>query len=111
MRKWIFVAGVAVGYVLGARAGRQRYDQIVDATRKVQANPTVQNLAGLLQDQVEKVSGKCRDRFAETGIGARLLREEVSRAKHTNPVPERWETAGTAPSSRGNPGRNGVSGY
>ncbi len=33
--KLIFSSGVIVGYVLGARAGRERYDQIVDLARSL----------------------------------------------------------------------------
>ncbi|GAA2041526.1 MULTISPECIES: hypothetical protein [Streptomyces] len=43
MRKLIFVAGAAVGYVLGARAGRERYDQIADAARRFLDKPAVRN--------------------------------------------------------------------
>jgi hypothetical protein len=34
-------AGLAIGYVLGSRAGRDRYEQIVAATRKAQNHPAV----------------------------------------------------------------------
>ncbi|MEU4560535.1 hypothetical protein AB0F72_19325 [Actinoplanes sp. NPDC023936] len=34
------VAGVAVGYVLGSRAGRERYEQIAATARRVAAHPT-----------------------------------------------------------------------
>jgi hypothetical protein len=34
-------AGVAVGYVLGSRAGRDKYEQIVAAARKAQSHPAV----------------------------------------------------------------------
>jgi hypothetical protein len=33
-------AGLAVGYVLGARAGREKYEQISAAARKVSSQPT-----------------------------------------------------------------------
>jgi hypothetical protein len=33
--------GLAVGYVLGSRAGRDKYEQIVAAARKAQSHPTV----------------------------------------------------------------------
>lgn len=36
-----FAAGLAVGYVLGTRAGRERYQLIVDSVRKVGSHPTV----------------------------------------------------------------------
>jgi hypothetical protein len=32
-------AGLAVGYVLGSRAGREKYQQIVAAARKAQDHP------------------------------------------------------------------------
>jgi hypothetical protein len=35
------VAGLAVGYVLGSRAGREKYEQIAATARKVNAHPTV----------------------------------------------------------------------
>ncbi|MEU4621883.1 hypothetical protein AB0G04_18155 [Actinoplanes sp. NPDC023801] len=35
------VAGLAVGYVLGSRAGRDKYEQIAATARKVNAHPTV----------------------------------------------------------------------
>src|ERR1700754_1805009 len=51
-------AGFAAGYVLGSKAGRQRYEEIVAQARKVAGNETVQSTAGALQakgaDLVEK---------------------------------------------------------
>lgn len=38
------IVGGAVGYVLGARAGRQRYDQIVRASRQLRSHPAVAQL-------------------------------------------------------------------
>lgn len=43
------VVGLTAGYVLGARAGRQRYEQIKDAYLRVYSTPAVQK-------QVDKVS-------------------------------------------------------
>jgi hypothetical protein len=34
-------AGLAVGYVLGSRAGREKYEQIVAAARRAQSHPAV----------------------------------------------------------------------
>jgi hypothetical protein len=36
-----FATGLAVGYVLGSRAGRDKYEQIVAAARKAQNHPAV----------------------------------------------------------------------
>jgi hypothetical protein len=40
-----FLTGLAVGFVAGTRAGRERYEQIVKLSRKAAENPTVQNVA------------------------------------------------------------------
>lgn len=38
------IVGGAVGYVLGARAGRERYQQIKDGSRRVRQHPAVAQL-------------------------------------------------------------------
>ena len=40
------VFGIAIGYVLGARAGHARYEQIVRLSSKVSDNPAIQGVAG-----------------------------------------------------------------
>jgi hypothetical protein len=40
-RKLMFVAGLGIGYVLGARAGRERYDKLVSAADKLWTSPRV----------------------------------------------------------------------
>jgi hypothetical protein len=56
--KLAVAAGFAAGYVLGSKAGRQRYEEIVSQARKVAGNEKVQSTAGVLQakgtDLVEK---------------------------------------------------------
>lgn len=49
--KMTFAVGFAAGYVLGARAGRERYEQISRAVRGLSESPTVQSAAGVLQAQ------------------------------------------------------------
>lgn len=41
--KLALIVGVAIGYVLGARAGRQRYEQIKRAASRLWHNPRVQH--------------------------------------------------------------------
>ena len=50
MSKLSLLAAAGVGYVLGARAGRQRYEQIAATARKVADNPKVQRVAHRAQD-------------------------------------------------------------
>ena len=40
-----FIAGVALGYVLGTRAGRERYEQLKKSAQRLAENPAVRNAA------------------------------------------------------------------
>jgi hypothetical protein len=48
--KILFVVGLGVGYVLGARAGRERYEQIRKAAENVWNTPAVQQGVGTVKD-------------------------------------------------------------
>ncbi|WP_433041453.1 hypothetical protein [Dactylosporangium sp. CS-033363] len=50
MRLLTVAAGVAVGYVLGTRAGREKYDQIVASTGRLRANPTAGQAVQTVQE-------------------------------------------------------------
>jgi hypothetical protein len=54
--------GVAIGYLLGSRAGRERYESIVRIARRVAGSQTVQSTAGVLQSQVDAAAQRARDR-------------------------------------------------
>jgi hypothetical protein len=54
LRRIYLVLGLAVGYVLGTRAGRERYETIRDAARRVADRPEVQEAAGLVAAQVSR---------------------------------------------------------
>jgi hypothetical protein len=45
MRKMTAIVAGGIGYVLGARAGRERYEQIRRTAQRVRRNPTVQQTA------------------------------------------------------------------
>jgi hypothetical protein len=57
-----FLVGLGAGYVLGTKAGQERYQQIVDAASKLRENPGVQRLTG----EVNKTVSVGKDRVAET---------------------------------------------
>ena len=57
----MFVGGLAIGYLLGSKAGRERYDQIVGAARKFWESPTVQEAAGVVQEQANKLYTQGKD--------------------------------------------------
>jgi hypothetical protein len=58
--KFIFVIGFGVGYVLGSKAGRERYDQIRSKVQDLQESPTVQSAAGVLQQQASDLLDSAR---------------------------------------------------
>ena len=57
--KATFLAGLAVGFVVGARAGRERYEQMKKAATQVAQNPQVQKAtqaAGAKATELTKVA-------------------------------------------------------
>jgi hypothetical protein len=61
-----FLLGAAVGYVLGARAGHERYEQLVRTYQRVADHPAVQGAAGVVRARVEeRVNG---GKHAESSI-------------------------------------------
>ena len=62
MAKLSFLAGFGAGYVLGARAGRERYEQIVRAWEHAKDNPQLQSLAGMAQAQADSLVGLVKSR-------------------------------------------------
>ena len=80
MGKLGMVVGAAVGYVLGAKAGRERYDQITASARQLLDKPQVKRVVdsapGDLGARLEQVANKAadkvhesRDKVAATGSG------------------------------------------
>ena len=55
-----FLAGAAVGYVLGAKAGRERYEQIVRTCRRMADSPGVQAAADTVRAKVGETLGQRR---------------------------------------------------
>jgi hypothetical protein len=53
-----FVAGLALGYVLGTRAGRERYEQLKKSARRIAQNPAVRNTAETAAQQGRQFAGK-----------------------------------------------------
>ncbi|CRK55580.1 hypothetical protein [Alloactinosynnema sp. L-07] len=47
-----FLLGAGVGYVLGSKAGRGRYDQIMRTYRRIADHPAVQGAAGIARAKV-----------------------------------------------------------
>ena len=62
MRKMTMLVSGGIGYVLGARAGRERYDQIRSLALKVKGNPTVQATASRAADAAKEAAPVVKDK-------------------------------------------------
>ncbi|HET8643490.1 MAG TPA: hypothetical protein VFM37_16250 [Pseudonocardiaceae bacterium] len=75
-----FLLGAAVGYVLGARAGRERYEQIARTYHRVADHPAVQGAAGVAR---AKVTDTVRTRVQ--AFRGQQPTEEVDDVAYTQP--------------------------
>ncbi|KAB1643612.1 hypothetical protein [Gulosibacter chungangensis] len=90
MKRLMFVVGASIGFVLGARAGRERYEQIKRAATAAAESAPAQRALDLAQqgtdsaaDQLAKLSGRVSEtsREFESKVvhTAEELREELRR--------------------------------
>jgi hypothetical protein len=70
MKKLMLLAAVGAGYVLGARAGRQRYEDIKSQFLKVKNNPTVQEKAGQAVDVAKEQAPVVKDKLVGAASAA-----------------------------------------
>jgi hypothetical protein len=61
--KLSFLAGFGAGYVLGAKAGRERYEQIKRAWEHAKDDPKLQGLAGMAQARADAVVASVRTKM------------------------------------------------
>ena len=68
MAKFSFLLGFGAGYVLGAKAGRERYEQIVGLWSDAKDNPQLQGLAGMAQARADDVLDSVKSKMGrDTG--------------------------------------------
>lgn len=65
MKKLILLVALAAGYVLGTRAGRERYEEIVDAARRFWGDPRVQHAAEQAGGTVKEQAPVVKDRLVD----------------------------------------------
>jgi hypothetical protein len=70
--KLMFISGLAAGFVLGSRAGREKYEEIRANAKKVWEHPTVQEAAGVAQAQANKLYTEGKDKIGSSKIGNKL---------------------------------------
>lgn len=69
--KITLLVGGAVGYVLGTRAGRQRYEQIKAQARSVWASPKVQEKATQAQEYAREKAPVVKEKAAGAAAAAK----------------------------------------
>ncbi|MBW8800477.1 MAG: YtxH domain-containing protein [Streptomyces sp.] len=98
--KLTFVVGLALGYVLGTRAGRERYEQLKKSARQVAQNPAVRNTAETAAQQGRVYAGKAIHSVSEK-VGDRMpdsvaARVRSLRERNTDgAVGDDWGTSNT----------------
>jgi hypothetical protein len=65
MRKLTFALGLGVGYVLGTRSGRARYDQMVTKAKEVADRPEVRTVAGKVTSAVQETVATAQSKVGE----------------------------------------------
>jgi hypothetical protein len=88
MAKLSFLAGLATGYVLGAKAGQKRYDQIKGRAGQVWSSEPVQHRVDTakqtIREQAPAVAAKLGDAAKSAGAAAkeRVTGEDVPETLH-----------------------------
>ena len=88
MAKLSFLAGLAVGYVLGAKAGHKRYDQIKGRASQVWSSDPVQHRVDTakqtIREQAPTVAAKLGDVAKSAGAAAkeRVTGEDLPETLH-----------------------------
>jgi hypothetical protein len=82
-------AGLAVGYVLGARAGREQYERIAEQARRLSGSPKVEQA----KQKVKETAGAKLDDVAQRTGAATKTRPARSKPATVTPPAESVVTA------------------
>lgn len=100
----LFIAGIALGYVIGARAGRPAYDALVDRLGAASSDPRVQQAGekakAVLEDKVPKAAdalGKAASTAAGAADAAKKASDESSSDASSDASKESAPTPSTTP--------------
>jgi len=74
IKKWLFVAGAGIGYVLGSRAGREKYDRLAAQARQILDNPKVKEATDAVQIEATRLYDE----------GKQVVRERMRKVGHRN---------------------------
>lgn len=105
--KFLFVVGLGVGYVLGTRAGRERYEQIRKAAEDVWNQPKVQEGVGTVKEFAMSRVGDVSDAVLD---GAKKLVKQVSSTQSSTTRSSGSSGSGSSGSSGSRSSGSGSSG-
>jgi hypothetical protein len=101
MKKLLLLAAAGIGYVLGTKAGRERYEQIKGTVDKVKNDPRVQQKtqqvvdtakeqAPLVKDKLSSAAGTAAHKVSGSGSSDDLAEElnPNSTARQASPYPQ-----------------------
>lgn len=110
--KILFATGLAVGYVLGTRAGRERYEQLKRAAQGFWNDPRVQRrvdqvedfvrekapeVADLVSDRAKKVVDQVTGAARKPGAKTAASTASSSSSAKRKPAPKRASGSGSTP--------------
>src|SRR3954464_14906774 len=85
--KLMFISGLAAGFVLGSRAGREKYEEIRANAKKVWEHPSVQEAAGVAQAQANKLYSESKDKLQSSKVGEKLSSATSTSGSSTSTTP------------------------
>lgn len=92
--KILFVAGLGLGYVLGTRAGREKYEELRTAALKVWNDPRVQKQVDAVEDFVKDKAPEVADFVSDN---AKKVVAQVSGKKPAASKPAASKSSGSKP--------------
>jgi hypothetical protein len=88
MKKLLLLAAIGIGYVLGARAGRERYEQIMRTVTRVKNDPRVQEKAHQAVDLAKEQAPVVADKVTSAAsTAASAVASKVSGGSDDSPEP------------------------
>ena len=90
--KLMFISGLAAGFVLGTRAGREKYEEIRANAKKVWEHPTVQEAAGVAQAQANKLYTEGKDKIGSSKLGEKVSSGSSSTSSSTDSLTSSSDT-------------------
>ena len=97
--KLMFITGLAAGFVLGSRAGREKYEEIAANAKKVWEHPSVQEAAGVAQAQANKLYSESKDKLSSSKLGEKLSTTSSTDTTDTSVTPVTPATTSTPTTS------------